>query len=87
MHNFGRVIIAILEMNNCGARVGKGVAVWHSCILVMGGQIDIILGSQLGDLLSKILEMCRPFDLDLPLEIIWHVLKLGKGMLTENIKK
>lgn len=27
-----------------GARVGKGVAAWHSRILGVGGQLDTILG-------------------------------------------
>lgn len=67
------------------ARVGKRVTVWHSRILVVGGQIGIILGKS-GDLLSEVLKRCKPFNLVLLLEIIWHVSKLGTRMLIEDIK-
>jgi len=36
-----------------GARVAKGVVVWHSCILVVGGQIDIILGKSVRRSVTK----------------------------------
>lgn len=65
------------------ARVGKGVAVWHSCILVVGRRIGILLGH----LLSKILNGCKLFNLGvLPLEVIWHISKLGTKMLIEAAK-
>ena len=36
-----------------GARLGKGVVVWHSCILVVGGQIEIILGKSVRRSVTK----------------------------------
>lgn len=35
------------------ARIGKGVAVWHSYILVVGGQIGIIFGNPVRRSVSK----------------------------------
>lgn len=68
------------------ARIGKGVAIWHSHILVVGGQFGIIPGKS-GDLLSKVLRRSKPFHLGvLPVETIWHMPKLDTRLLIEDIK-
>lgn len=55
---------------NAITRIGKGVAICHSHILVVGGQFGIIPGNS-GDLLSKVLRRSKPFHLGvLPVETI-----------------